>query len=722
MSSAQNILIWPQTPDRLGSESAFGPWVRPICAVGVSSFLFVFVGMWVGAVWLAIMLALELASNWLRPRSQFGVGLFSRLSLLNTFAISLWWVVHAVLLWRTGGELLRIATIMDLFTVALYGAIGTFRDRKMLLTLILPPLAALAFLLIQYLIQHGSPVIAAFASVATLGSCATIIVNALTMHRTSARLADANENLAAVASELELNRSFLEEVSDLSKIGGWQIDTDRKMVAWNRWTRSILDIDEGAAPDLDRFLEFFAEDGRGAVLSAIDKALHTGQGWDLQTTAHTRASRALCVRVLGKPVLENGRPVMIVGAIHDVTSHVETERELVELADAARAASRAKDEFLANMSHEIRTPLNGMLGLASVLGNAPLQPDQLELIRLIQSSGEYLDRLLSDLLDLSKIEAGKIEISNQIFDLSETIETAASLLRPRALEKGLAFDIRYGPGTAGRFECDAVRFRQIITNLISNAIKFTDAGAVTVLVEIENLGLEAATTTLLVEVHDTGIGFDAAASERIFNRFVQADGSITRKFGGTGLGLSISRRLAEAMGGTLLASSKPGEGSVFTLRLPVVRAADATALSERVPQRRNGGSAPEADHRDGPIRVLLAEDNPTNQRYFRVALEPSGFDVTIVGNGQEAVDEFTVSRFDAILLDMQMPVMDGLSAARSIRDLEKRKGLERTPIGMLTANAMKQHNQQAVDAGCDFFVTKPVLRDTLVQTILEAAQ
>jgi PAS domain S-box-containing protein len=722
MPPADKILFRPDTPIRLGSENAFGPWLRPICAVGVSSFLFVFVGMKVGAVWLAIMLGLEMASNWLRPRSQRGEEPFARLSLLNTLAISLWWVVHAVLLWRTGGELLRIATIMDLFTVALYGAIGTFRDRKMLLTLILPPLAALAFLLIQYLIQHGSPVIAAFASVATLGSCATIVINALAMHRTSVRLSEANGNLAALTDELELNRSFLEEVSDLSRIGGWQIDAARKLVAWNRWTRSILDIDEGAAPNLDGFLRFLDEDGRAAVLSAIDEALRTGVGWDLETTARTHAGRTLCVRVLGKPVFANGRPAAIVGAIHDITSRVATERELVDLAEAARAASRAKDEFLANMSHEIRTPLNGMLGLASVLGSASLQPDQREMVGLIRSSGEYLDRLLSDLLDISKIEAGKVDISNQVFDLRETIEAAAYLLRPRAVEKGLAFDIRYGPKAAGRFECDAVRLRQIITNLTSNAIKFTGAGSVTILVDIEDPGAGTATPVLKVEVHDTGIGFDAAASERLFNRFEQADGSITRKFGGTGLGLSISRRLAEAMGGALQASSKPGEGSVFTLRLPVVRTADGAPFSDRLPARKNPGSGPEAGHRDAPIRVLLAEDNPTNQRYFRVALEPSGFEVTIVGNGQEAVDEFLVSRFDAILLDMQMPIMDGLSAARSIRALEKKKGRDRTPIGMLTANAMKQHNQQAVDAGCDFFIAKPVLPDKLVEAILEAAQ
>ena len=222
MVSAQRDSANSDPPIRLGGENAYGPWIRPICAIAVSSFLFVFVGTVIAAAWLAVMLLLELMARRLLPGSAAGVSPYPQLALVNTLAISLWWVVHAVLLWRTGGELLHIATIMDLFTVALYGAIGTFGDRKMLLALILPPLVTLAVLLIQYLYQIGQPLIALFASVATLGSCATILLNGLTMHSVSARMTAANQALAALARELEVNQWFLEEVSDLSRIGGWR--------------------------------------------------------------------------------------------------------------------------------------------------------------------------------------------------------------------------------------------------------------------------------------------------------------------------------------------------------------------------------------------------------------------------------------------------------------------------------------------------------------------
>ena len=489
------------------------------------------------------------------------------------------------------------------------------------------------------------------------------------------------------------------------------------MVAWSRWTRSIFEIDEAAAPGLEQFLNFLALDDRDAVIVAIDTALATGRGWDMEATAFTTTGRQIRVRLLGKMASAAGAPIGIVGTIHDITAQVETERTLTDLAAAARAANLAKDEFLANMSHEIRTPLNGILGLAAMLGKAQLSPDLHEMVGLIQSSGASLDRLLSDLLDISKIEAGKLDIVSQTFDLRDSIESAAYLMQSRALEKGLAFSIDYAPAAAGLFIGDAVRLRQIVSNLTANAVKFTPSGAVRILVDIEETTPQA---TLRLQVQDSGIGFDEATAEKLFNRFEQADGTITRKFGGTGLGLSISRRLAEAMGGSLDAASAPDRGSIFTLCLPLPRAADRHAVARTPPVDDSLPVPSQRAVRETPIRVLLAEDNPINQRYFRIALEPADFAVTIVGNGQEAVDAYLADRFDAVLLDMQMPVMDGLVATRAIRGIERKAGRDRTPIGMLTANAMKQHNEMARAAGCDFFITKPVLPDQLIDAICDA--
>jgi signal transduction histidine kinase/CheY-like chemotaxis protein len=390
---------------------------------------------------------------------------------------------------------------------------------------------------------------------------------------------------------------------------------------------------------------------------------------------------------------------------------VERERMRAQsMADEADFANRAKTDFLANMSHELRTPLNGVVGIANTLATTDLDAQQKEMVDLIDASGRTLARLLSDILDFSKIEAGKVEIERASFDLRAELDASALLLQTSAADKKLRFDVSYGEHAQGWFYGDATRIKQIVANLVSNAVKFTDQGEVHVFIT----WLEAS-EILEIKVCDTGIGFDKETGRRLFQRFIQADNSITRRFGGTGLGLAICRGLIEAMGGGMNWESTPGEGSTFIVRIPLERevAPSLTASTDTL-------LAPTAPVQEAPLRILAAEDHPTNQKVLRLILEPLGVDLTLCGDGKAALKAYQSNHFDVILMDMQMPVMDGLTATKAIREHEKTHHLPATPVVMVTANAMRQHRDQAIEAGANSHLAKPFTPVSLMHAI-EAA-
>ncbi|OYU77291.1 MAG: hybrid sensor histidine kinase/response regulator [Alphaproteobacteria bacterium PA3] len=375
---------------------------------------------------------------------------------------------------------------------------------------------------------------------------------------------------------------------------------------------------------------------------------------------------------------------------------------------AAERANQAKSEFLANISHEIRTPLNGVVGIAKAMSMLPMPDKQRDMTNLIHSSGETLQRLLNDLLDVSKIEAGKLDLQDIVFDLASEVEAAAYLIRERADEKGLGFDVTIEEDVRGLYFGDAIRLRQIVSNLCSNAVKFTNTGKVSV--KVSPIAIPGCAQNLRIEVTDTGIGFDQLAHGRLFARFEQGDGSITRQFGGTGLGLAICKALAQMMDGLIEARSVPSKGSTFTVDLSIPRSTNSQSGDVCVGQ--DGDPTPSLSALTG-ASILVAEDHPVNRQVLALLLEPLEAKITFAENGLQAVSAFQAQTFDAILMDIHMPEMDGLSAIRAIRELEQGAHAARTPIAVLSANAMARDVQASIEAGADHHIAKPVTPDTL---------
>ena len=402
-----------------------------------------------------------------------------------------------------------------------------------------------------------------------------------------------------------------------------------------------------------------------------------------------------------------GGETLFTTIVRDLTERYETEVSLVEARERAEQANRAKSIFLANMSHELRTPLNGILGVAEALATSTSDSRQKEMVDLIATSARALEALLTDILDLARIEAGRLAIQNEPFDLSVMVRSVAALFAASAESKGLSFHLDLPDSAALTLSGDCMRLRQILNNLLSNAVKFTETGGVTLAVETDCSG---GPCRVRFSVHDTGIGFVEEVGTRLFQPFEQSDSSITRRFGGTGLGLSICRRLVELMGGTIEARSVAGQGSTFSFEVTL-----APATLEPV----EAVETPEWTGR--PLRVLLAEDHPVNRRVVELILEPVGIEVCSVENGELAVAEAATGSFDLILMDMQMPVMDGLEAVRCIRGREGEAGLPHVPICMLTANALPHFQAQALEAGADGFLTKPISAMALIQKITQLA-
>ncbi len=411
---------------------------------------------------------------------------------------------------------------------------------------------------------------------------------------------------------------------------------------------------------------------------------------------------------------EEGVPLRFVGTNTDISVLKQVEYELRGAKEAAEAASRAKGEFLANMSHEIRTPMNGIIGMTDLLADTRLSSEQSEYLDMARESASSLLCLLNEILDFSKIESGKLSLESVDFDLPHCLESALSTIRALALKKGIDLEMELDPRAPRLLQGDPDRLRQVLLNLLGNAVKFTEQGSVVLSLGAKpSKGPHDAGTSGDIDLHfsikDTGIGISPAHRRSIFESFAQGDGSVTRKYGGTGLGLAISRELVQLMGGRIWMESVPDKGSCFhfSLRMKIGKEPQLAAAQ---PPSISGRSSV-------PLRILLAEDHPINQRLTLRILEKRGHSLRVASNGREALTELEEGLFDLILMDVQMPELDGIEATRIIRAEGAGPAESSIPIIALTAHAMKGDRERFLAAGMDGYLSKPLNAAELIRTV-----
>ncbi len=411
------------------------------------------------------------------------------------------------------------------------------------------------------------------------------------------------------------------------------------------------------------------------------------------------------------PVKNNQNEIIgLVGISWDVTSNKIYEAELKKAKIQAEEGTKTKSQFLANMSHEIRTPLNGILGMAQILSDTKLTKKQRDIVNILSTSGENLLVLINDILDFSKIEAGKINFINKDFKLDKPIREIHDILSRRADEKGLLLHINLDKNIPAYVNGDEYRFKQVVLNLVNNAIKFTEKGHIKI--SVEQIGMVEGRHKIKVSVEDTGIGIPEAKKKKLFQSFSQLDPSSTKQYEGTGLGLAISKLLTEMMGGEIGVESVEGKGSTFWFT--------ACFKKGTPPEKVDEGKTVERHKRfnNRKISVLVVEDNLINQKISSFSLQKAGMEVTLANNGLEAIELFKKQDFDVILMDVQMPVMDGYDATKEIRKIEEPLNTH-IPIIALTANAMQGDAEKCLAAGMDNYISKPFKIDKLITILNE---
>jgi PAS domain S-box-containing protein len=478
-------------------------------------------------------------------------------------------------------------------------------------------------------------------------------------------------------------------------------DVNKQMEALTGCTRDELI----GAP----FKSYFTDPERAEA--AIKLVLRDKKVTDYELTARALDGKKTVVSYNATTFYDRGRTLQgVFAAARDVTERKRVEVELQQAKSAAESASRTKSDFLASMSHEIRTPMNAIMGIADLLAKTALSPEQDKYVQIFRRAGDNLLNLINDILDLSKVEASQLELEQTGFSLTELLEKVIEMVAVRANEKGLTLVCEIAPGTPTDLVGDPTRLCQVLLNLVGNAIKFTESGQVSLRVSPDEN--PSVPTALRFTVSDTGIGIPGEKLDRVFERFTQADSSTTRRFGGSGLGLTISKRLVELMGGNIGAESEVGKGSVFSFAVPFEIWTDAIRRAV----------VPVGADAELPLRalhILLVEDSPDNRTITVAYVEDTPYQVDLAENGAIACQMFKAGHYDLVLMDRQMPVMDGLSATRTIRAWEQANDKSPTPIIALTASALKGDREMCLAAGCTAFLTKPIKQEVLLQAIKE---
>jgi PAS domain S-box-containing protein len=490
----------------------------------------------------------------------------------------------------------------------------------------------------------------------------------------------------------------------------WSVDKNNDITLFN----GLYLKDLGVTPDFleGKNLNIARQKNRHLdIIENVKKTFHTGsQTWTSETDGkmfrfHTSPIRDEYDHVTG-----------VVGSVNDITELVRLQNKLETALEEAQAASRAKSDFLANMSHEIRTPMNGILGLLHLALGTDLTLKQLDYLQKAELSAKNLLRIINDILDFSKIEAGKLEIESAPFAFFDIFDEMRDMFALKIQNKGVAFDLSIPSDVPGMMIGDSLRLKQVLINLINNAEKFTESGKISVRAEKK---LQTANRIELeFSVQDTGLGMTPRQVEDLFSPFTQADTSTTRKYGGTGLGLAISKNLVDMMGGKIWVESEYGTGSTFYFdagfelpNVPETSGDDARPDAEKLPGE--SGTAGKA-HSPGNTRVLLVEDNEINQIIATELLQSAGYLVDIANDGQEAIDMISKNTYGAVLMDIQMPVLDGLAATRLLRATGKYNDL---PIIAMSAHAMAGDREKSLEHGMNEHITKPIDPDVLYETL-----
>ena len=502
---------------------------------------------------------------------------------------------------------------------------------------------------------------------------------------------------------LRLSEEFQKSIIECSPVALYSVDLQGRVQRWNTSAHRIFGW--SAEEVLHKPLPIVAKDHQEEFLHIRNRVMRGETIVGLELVRRRKDGSSVDISLSTTRVLDaHGHVMGVMGAAQDITQRKYEQEELLKAKEAAEAANAAKTEFLANMSHELRTPLNGVMGMLQLIGTTPLNSEQHECVEMATLSCTRLTRLLSDILDMSRIESGKMEIRNEVFELADILRAVEQIFRPATNQTGIALQFIADPQIPSRLRGDPARLHQILNNLVGNALKFTTSGSVVAAVHALP-SYRQGQLRLLFSITDTGIGIPDSSLDSLFEPFTQVEGSYTRHFQGAGLGLSIVKRLVQLMDGAMCVESTLGVGSSFHVCLQFGIEAEQSLATQQIPKPYVASSRPRT--------ILLAEDDHVSAHVVVKLMEKIGCTVHTVEDGKQALEALRRKAFDIVLMDVQMPVMDGVEATRRIRDGEAGKENADIAIIALTAYAMAGDRETFLTAGMDGYLEKPVVLETL---------